>query len=372
MKKQLLCLCCCLLLSGCMEARELKERTIIEAVGIDRKDGAYEMIFQQYQPTPDQKDGSASGESKPVQSDGRSISEAIDKVTHYNGNEVFLGNSTYIVLGSDMAREGILQELHYFNGENEISPSTYLVVADGSAGELLNAQSQTKAQTSSAIRDILEQGQKNGVVGQSTIMDVMKRLVGDSTSPYLPVVSKIGEGEEAVFKVAGMAVFDREKMVDILDVEEAKGVLWANDEVKRALLVVEDEQLGLVSTEIQKSKTWVKTQLQDGIPQFQLHVDCSGRILEVIGSGERPLLPEEQKQAAQVVEQEIQKRIQEVVQRCFTEGGCDIFRFCDQVKRRYPQYWKQIQKYWPQLMPQCGVSVTVDCSLAKTGQQAAE
>ena len=94
-------------LCGCMESRELKERTIIEAVGIDKKDEQYSLIFQQYQPETGQgKEGSAgSGKSKPVQSQGRSISEAIDRVTHYNGNEVFLGNSTYIVLGEETEGE---------------------------------------------------------------------------------------------------------------------------------------------------------------------------------------------------------------------------------------------------------------------------
>ena len=63
-------------LCGCMESRELKERTIIEAVGIDKKDEQYSLIFQQYQPEAGQgKEGSSgSGKSKPVQSHGRSIS----------------------------------------------------------------------------------------------------------------------------------------------------------------------------------------------------------------------------------------------------------------------------------------------------------
>lgn len=389
--KKLLSLCVALfLLTGCMEARELKERCIIEAVGIDKEGGEYSLVFQQYQASADNKSGST-GKSRPVKTAGRSISEAIDKVTHYNGNEVFLGNSTYIVLGSDMAKEGILEELQYFNGEGEISPSTFLVVTDGSASELISAQAETQTQTSSTIRDILEQGQKNGLVGKPTMMNVLKNLNGDCASPYLPVISKIEEGgkesesqssqqnqseksdegekQETIFKITGMAIFDRDKMVDVLDIDEAKGILWANDEIERALLVVEDEEIGLISGEIQKSKTKVSTQVENGIPSFSLEIRCSGRILEVIGK-EGSLSKEEQQRAEALFEAKIVELTENAIRRCFTEDRCDVFRFCEQVKKAEPQYWQQIKNNWKELMPDCTINVSASCSLDKTSQQA--
>lgn len=388
MKKMGLILCCLLLLTGCMESRELKERTIIEAVGIDREEGIYSLIFQKYEPSTGQgsleSSSSGSRKSRPVESEGRSISEAIDRVTHYNGNEVFLGNSTYIVMGEDLAKEGILQELHYFNGENEISPSTFLVVADGSAKELISAQAESKESSASTIRDILEQGQRNGVIGRGSIMDVMKRLVDDSASPYLPVISAIkeekeggedsgGENKSTVFKITGMAVFDREKMKDIIPIDEAKGILWANDEIRRALLVVADRQLGILSAEIQDSKTKIETSVTDGIPSFHLNIECSAQLLEVIGENRSGILNKQgQKRAEQLFEEEIRSLTEEAIRRCFTEDQCDVFRFCDYVKRNSPEYWEQIKNRWKELMPDCKITVSVSCSLSKSGQQAME
>lgn len=372
--KKILCVLLLLSLCGCMESRELKERTIIEAVGIDREEGQYQLIFQQYQAEEGQgKDSSGgSGKSKPVRSVGRSISEAIDRVTHYNGNEVFLGNSTYIVLGEEMAKEGILQELHYFNGENEISPSTTLVIADGSAEELISAQAESQG-NSSVLRDILEQGQKNGIIGKSTMMDVMKRLVGEGASPYLPVISAEKQGEDSIFKITGMAVFDREKLADVIPIDEAKGILWANDEIERALLVVQEEELGILSAEIQNSKTKIKTEVIDGIPHFDLEIDCNAQLLEVINANKSGSIDQNQKKMAEaLLAEEIRGETEEAIRRCLLNDRCDVFRFCDHLKQAEPAYWDLIKQRWQELMPDCQVRINVSCSLSKTGQQAME
>lgn len=374
MKKILILGAVLLFLSGCMESRELKERTIIEAVGIDQEQGQYSLTFQQYERSEGQNSSeSSSGKSKPVQSQGRSISEAIDKVTHYNGNQVFLGNSTYIVLGADMAKEGILQEMHYFNGENEVSPSTMLVIAEKTAAELLTKQAESKEQGSSTIRDILEQGQKNGVIADPTMADVLRRLVENSASPYLPVISVLEKDDSSTVKVTGMAIFRGEYLQDIIPIDEAKGILWADDKIRRALLVVEDEKLGIISAEVQNSKTSVEVSLKEGLPQFALTVDCSAQLQEVIGADRGGTLNEEQqKQAQSLLEQEIKELIEEAIDRCFTKQGCDVFRFGQHLKKAEPQYWKQNESRWQELMADCGISVKVNCSMSKTGQQAME
>lgn len=374
MKRILLTLLVLFSFCGCMESRELKERTIIEAVGIDKENGQYNLIFQQYQPESG-KGASAdqsSGKSKPVESQGRSISEAIDRVTHYNGNEVFLGNSTYIVFGEEMARDGILQELHYFNGENEISPSTILVIADGTAKELISAQAESEG-NSSVLRDILEQGQKNGVIGKSTMMNVMKRLVEKQPSPYVPVISVEEKEDESVFKITGMAVFDQEKLIDVVPIDQAKGILWVNDEIERALLVVEQEELGIVSAEIQKSKTRIRASVENGLPSFSIKINCSAQLMEVIGTNQSGTISKEQQLLAeQLLEQEIYDLTAYAVQRCFLKNRCDVFRFCDHIRNKNPDYWNSIEERWQELIPKCKVYIDVDCGLTKTGQQAME
>lgn len=367
-------ICCillaCVMFSGCMESRELKERCIIEAVGIDREEKSYNLIFQQFEASEKGENGENSGKSSAIKCEGRSISEAIDKVTHYNGNEVFLGNSTYIVFGEEMANAGILQELNYFNGENEISPSIMMVVSEGKAAKMIEEQSKNSNQNNSAIRQILEQGQKNGIVGKSTMLNVIKRLEGGFSSPFLPQISVEGEGEDAKFKISGMAIFSKDKLVDVIDTELAKGVLLINNEIERALFVVENGNLGIISAEFEKNKSKVKCEVKNAIPKFTLEIKCSGRIKEVLGKNSGTLDNDEQKQAESLYEAKIKELVESAIERCFFEDGSDIFRFGEKLKQSYPEYWKQIEDNWNEEMKNCEIEIKVDCKLEKKNQQA--
>ncbi len=371
--KKLFCLVLCLsfFLCGCMEARELKDRTIIEAVGIDKEGEGYALIFQQYQPKAAQNPGEASGKSKPVKSSGQTISEALDKVTHHNGNEVFLGNSTYIVIGKDIAKEGVLQELQYFNGEGELSPSVALVIADGKASDLISAQAESSEGGGSAIRDILEQGEKNGLIGRCTMEDCIQRLMGGGASPFLPVISVQGEGENSSFKVSAMAVFDGEQLLGSLPIDAAKGILWANDQMERALLTVENRELGRISAEIQRSKTKVEVSLPGGFPQFHLSIRCTAQLMERIShSGKATVSQQELEQVETLLEEEIRRLTASAIQTCFTDNLCDSFRFYDHLKQQQPLYWQQVKDRWKELMEDCSFLIEVHCEISKSGQLA--
>ncbi len=368
--KKLPCILCCLFLCGCMEATELKDRTIIEAVGIDREGEGYALIFQQYQPKESQSPGEAGGKSKPVTSTGSTISEAIDRVTHHNGNQVFLGNSTYIVIGEELAREGIFQELQYFNGEGELSPSVTLLIADGKASDLISAQAQSSESGGSAIRDILEQGEKNGLIGRCTMEDCIQRLLGGA-SPFLPVIKQEGEGEDSSFRLSAMGIFRGEKLLGTLPVDEAKGILVANDQLNRALLTVEGEELGRVSAEIQRSKTSVEVTLREGSPHFRLNVDCSAQLLERLSpSGAATLSQQEIRRTEELLEAEIRRLTASAIDRCLSQSGCDVFRFYDHLKQKQPRFWQQIKNEWNSLLPLCTFDVQVRCDIRKSGQLA--
>ncbi len=372
--KKFLSIILCLFLCGCMETRELKDRTIIEAVGIDRDSGGdgYSLIFQKYEPKSGKSPDEASGKSKPVKSSGSTISEAIDKVTHHNGNEVFLGNSTYIVIGEDLAKEGIWQELQYFNGEGELSPSVALVIADGKAEELISAQAESGEGGGSTIRDILEQGEKNGLIGRCTMEDCIRRIIGES-SPFLPVISTEGEEEDKSFKITSMAVFDGEKLSQTLPIDEAKGILWVNDQLERALLTVEDPSLGRISSEIQNSKTIIETEIKDTFPHFKINIDCTAQLLERISSNDKKdpaMSTAELKHSEKLLEAEIKRLCSEAIENCFIYGGCDVFRFYDHLKKDQPIYWQQVKDKWTELMESCSFVVDVKCSISKSGQLA--
>lgn len=88
-----------LCLTGCMNAAELKERTIIKMVGVDMDGEEYLLTMLQFSPQAQSGEKTSESQSLVIQTKGRSISEAVDQVSHYNGNKVFFGNSSFLVVG---------------------------------------------------------------------------------------------------------------------------------------------------------------------------------------------------------------------------------------------------------------------------------
>ncbi len=153
----------------------------------------------------------------------------------------------------------------------------------------------------------------------------------------------------------------------MLSIEETKGLLWATNEIDHAVLVVAQKDIGRVSVEIQDSRTKIKTEIVNGIPQFTVQVKAQGRIQEVMQENGGGVTQQQMKQVAQVTEQKIESIMRQAVEKAMVKNQCDVFRFSDFLKKYQPSYWKANQKQWDEIMPQCQVRYQVECAINRTG-----
>lgn len=366
---------CMVLCTGCMEAKELKERTIIESIGIDEEDGELAVSMQQFvagdSASPNSSGGQSGKNDAMVVSKGRTVSEALDKIPHYKGNEVFLGNSTFMALGKEAAQKGINSYLNFFNSVHEVDPGIYVVISDTSAQDIIASESKIPVMPTTQVQEIMEWGKKGGIVGRATLMDVIARIHSDGSSAYVPVIKSIkGENGQEQLKISGTAVLKKDKLFDVLTIDETKGLLWATNEIEHSIIVIDHKDIGKVSVEIQESKTKVKTEIVDGVPHFTITVKAQGRIQEVMKENGGGVTEQEMYQVARLSEEQIENMMRQAVDKAFTQDGCDVFRFSDFLRKYQPTYWKANQSRWEELMPQCKVQYKVDCDVNRTGLEA--
>ena len=90
--------------TGCMDSVQLKSRTIIKMVGIDREEEQYLLTLLYFSPQAQAGEKTSSTSMQVIQTRGDSISQAFDSVKNYSGNRVFLGNTSFLVIGRQARR----------------------------------------------------------------------------------------------------------------------------------------------------------------------------------------------------------------------------------------------------------------------------
>lgn len=366
-------LLCSALLGGCMQSRELKQRTIIQAVGVDKKEELFVLTMQRFLPDP--SGGSAAGaggdQNTLVQVSAPTVGEAVDKVTHYHGSEVFLGTSSYVVIGRRAAQEDLEAILSYFNSHHEITPELNIVMAQRSAEEIIQAQVQKEENTSLQVENILTQHGKSGLAGQAMLRNVMNRLESAKSDPYLPILTTVQspQGEELV-KLAGMAVFREGRLKDQLNLQQARGALWAMDEIQSAVMSVEFGPQSRATVDLTRSRSTLRTSIQDGAPVFALTIRCEGGVEEVVlpqgGGAGVPQLEEIQT----ALEKKIENEVQNAVRKVFFQDRSDIFRYSEFLKKYHPDFWKKNQQRWEELIGESRFTCQVQCRLDRPGLEA--
>lgn len=360
-----------LLLCGCMNAAQLKDRTIIKMVGVDLVDGEFVLSMLQFSPQL-QSGQEAAAATLVVQTRGRSVSEAVDGLSQYSGNEVFLGNASFLVVGRSAAQQGLEPVLGYFNANHEVNPELYVAMAENTAEEVIRTQSE-QDNSATQLKTLIEQGQQNGLLGRPALKDVINRLQSDKAEPYLPLITteELTDGKK-VLKIAGMAIFKEGKFLDNLSIEQTRGVLWATDELKRAVMTVNygEEKEALASVELTDSESQVKVSMEDGKPVLLLEIRTEGSVLEAPFPNGGGVGMEQLGEIQIEVSSQIKDTVRQTVDKVFFEKKSDIFRYSEFIKKYEPDYWKANQENFEQVIDDCRIEIYVDCLIDHPGLEA--
>ena len=97
-----LCLLLLLPLTGCMHAIRLKDRAIVQAVGIDWKDERYQLTFQYF--VPEGSGGQTAFDASKlnnniIRSSGSTITEAVSQAGRDQGRQLFFGSNRIVEIG---------------------------------------------------------------------------------------------------------------------------------------------------------------------------------------------------------------------------------------------------------------------------------
>lgn len=376
-KIKVICLLCILtlLLSGCWSKRELNELAIVVALGIDKVDDIYEVTVQIVDPS-EVSMRQASTQRSPVISyhaRGETIFEAIRKMTTLAARKPYFAHLQVVVLGEDLAKEGISESLDLISRDHEFRKDFDVIMSyEATAKEALNVLTPIEKVPANKMLNSLDVTEKAwGSTIAINIDELVNTLSNKDKGALISAIQihgdkKLGADQTNVQRVktpvllqyAGLAVFKKDKFIGLLTEEESKSVSFLSDKIQSTIEIIACPKTGTLSTEITQSKTKITGSFQQGEPTIDVHIDVEQNVGEVecdIDLSKNKSIDYVNQKTAQGIEERIKETLEKIQQ----QYEVDVLGFGDTLHRADAKQWKKIKDDWTSIFPELPIDVHV-------------
>ncbi|MFB9759863.1 Ger(x)C family spore germination protein [Ectobacillus funiculus] len=370
------------LLSGCWSRQEVNDIAIVLGVALDKaKNGHIQLALQMAVPkaASGSNEGSSSAESTTlVSAEGSTIMDAYRIIQEKLPREVFFAHGRVIVIGEELARDGVSSILDFFSRHRQAHLRNYLLFTKGEAIDILQTNPQFESFTSEEIRE----KEKTGVGISVQVRDFFGRLLKDGEEPIAAQISNLpvravsrkgGKGagtSKVVPSITGTAVFQGDRLIGWLDDKETRGILWIRNEFESGVMTVpipKGKGGGRIGAQIFKVSTKIKPILHNN--KLKVKIETYGEV-EIFENDSRLDLsnPAVLNTLQLVFEKYVQTRMQLTLDKAQKKLKSDIFGFGQAVYRANPKKWETYYKTrWYDTYPNLEVEIAPHIRVQGTG-----
>ncbi|MFE4241183.1 Ger(x)C family spore germination protein [Peribacillus butanolivorans] len=374
--------------TGCWNRRELNELAITLAIGLDRtKDGQYLVTAQVVNPgeLATGKGGGGSGGSPTIiyQAKGKTVFEAIRKMTKESPRKIYPSHLRVLVIGESLAKKGIGKPLDLLSRDWELRSDFYIVVAKGmKAAEILKVPTSLEKIPANQIFDTLK---VSATAWSATSFESLDELIADIVSegkqPVLTGILADIKGDEetslskqnvemidppALLKFNGLAVFNDDKLVGWLNEKQSKTYTVITNKEKSTVVNISCPKGGKAVYEVKKSSTEIKGKIKNGKPEIDLNIRVEGNLGEVECHIDLTK-PETIEKLEKIYEKEAKKFFMNSIKQVQKNEKVDIFGFGEAIHRADPEAWKKLKKDWDKHFENLPVNIQVQGEIRNIG-----
>lgn len=343
-----------IVLSGCWSTIELNDRAFARIIIFDKGKQGIELTMGF--PLPNRMiPGMSGGGGGPqtgapytfISKDGANVGQALRNIQIDLSRKITLGQSSVIIIGKELAQEGIGPVLEFLAREPRIHINASVFVTEGKGKEIANAPTIFERFPT----DILTAYVLQHETIQATVKDFLMANYsgGDMVAPLLSFQSKSIQSENGGLQdwmgVGGAAIFKNQQLQSTVGIKELRGALWILGQLSEAEITIASPADGRkVSFFIEHTRTRIKPQIAGEQISIQLHSTANARLL----SSDTDLNvedPNQLKELGRQLEVEVEKRMMRMIDKT-REVKADAFHFGSYLSWYYPQKWKSLEPQW--------------------------
>ena len=357
------------LFSGCWDYREVENLNIVGGIAVDKGQNGYRyhLTFECMKMAGDLKSGGV--QPLIIETDGNTIFDAVRSALNESDKKLYFSHMKILILSSDIAKEGILPVLDWFNRDAEPRITLQILISkEKTAGEVLKLKPESSQLTSFQMSQaLLEATSYSAAINQVRLFEVYNVLNSeDATSLTLPGIETKKEGDVSVPQLAGNAVFSGDRLIGWLDKQSSKFLMFVLGKVHGGLLLTGvHPNDSSVTLEILTCKTSVKPVINGKTITMKIDVNMNAAYGEQ--NSRKNFLDIYPLKTFEIsASQTLKSGIENVIDLAQQQYSADIFGFGSKVYQDDPKVWNGLRTDWNKTFPSVKYEVTAEVAIRNT------
>ncbi|WP_127531630.1 Ger(x)C family spore germination protein [Paenibacillus kobensis] len=364
-----------LFLTGCWSSIELNDRAFVRMAVLDKTQSGLELSLDFTLPSrliPGSAGGGGGEQAgKPytyISNTGKDFGEAYRKIQSDLSRKISFGQTRAIIIGRQLAEEGIEPILDFLAREPTIHMNAYLFVTPGKAKEI----EKISAIMERFPTDILVGYANSRVTVDTTIKDflMLNYTGGDIILPILKFgrtrIESEKEKEQTWMGTSGAAIFKQGKMVGTLNTSEMRGGLWILGKLKDAEISVPSPTDGKdISFMIKNLHTHIIPKVRED--QVEIFIKCKAEAEVLSSNSNINLLDSKQlNKLGKSLDMKVNERMIRTIDKT-KKVQSDPFRIGEYIDWNYPGKWKNMKPRWRALYSSIKVEMQTSIKVKQVG-----
>lgn len=265
-----------------------------------------------------------------------------------------------------MAKTGLADFMDVFTRNPENRSNSLLLISRGSAAETMSTPVHLEQTPAEKMRELVVQS----MFTPQTILRINEMMLTPGIDISLPIVGShpVELEKDEGLKLGGLALFVEDKLVGLLGLDEAIGVLWLMGEVENYYQpMISPDGSGHITIFFHLSKVGYKPKKIGDRIVMEVEVRTRGHVIENDSTYD-VRLPGNMKRLEELTKELLIERMEHAFHQLQTVYKSDPMGFGKQIYMNMPDVWRQMESEWNEVyFPKVELKIKMMVSIMHTG-----
>ena len=375
MRKKLLILCMsvmlCTCMCGCWDYRGINELAIVAGMAIDEPENGEDGIIVSFEIVSlSSSDGNAKPKPILVQTEGKTLAEAVYKANNKVNNNMYFGNAETVIISRAVAeKQGLEVFIDPLLRDVEMRNNLFIIISGEEKAKDVIKSTDDETIVSYDINPNIGFASEN-IDSHKTwpLYRIYNTLSTGDLGITLPIVG-LSHKREGEMELSGLAVFSNDKMIGALPYDEVPFyLLAAGKSGNNSFDIFQEYQNGEKSVTLTVRKSRSKYDVEHSGDQFVFNVDIDADVAAVeFSPGWGDITSDTVRKTEQLSSQKLSTDIASFIQKAQKTYGVDIFGFGEYLRTHDAKLWESVKDNWDNAFASAQINVNCKLKIQDTG-----